>query len=846
MALRDRLPLLVLGVTLGVTCARAPELEGAPVARRDDALVAGPLRAVTSSAGVGTARAPEFGPWEPRGAWDGTQWLVVWADHRAARNQIFAARLSALGAVLDPRGIPLGTGGRDLTQFGAGVTWDGANFIVTWTESDASDVARVYASRLTRAGQNLDPGGVVLASGSTRRRVSQGLATAAGQGVTLQVMLDGTFSSYDISFQRVGANLALLDAAPRAVTSGGRGAYEADVGFDGTDFIVVWTESGLNVRAARVTTAGVVRDPGGVLLRTWPESLWSPRVHCVGARCVAAWIRDQTPTSHVDTRVLDFAAVGTGASIADAGLRPSLALGDGVLVGERSSQVVISLDGGSFVPVLPTTAFYNEAAALLQSPGAKALLVFPQSNPPTLTVSRVSGATVEASFPISLAAARQDEVAVAVGSTSSLAVFTDDRSGFKNLYAVRVSAAGVVLDDPPIRVAAKGVIQAFPRVTFNGTDFVVAWTELTGPPFSPLATAYAARVTEAGTSPDAPGRALTSPSTNGEVLALADDGAQTWALVRTAGALSVFPMDRSAARADAGRSFPSVSGRGDLALADGRVLLLTTGTLDGGSSGLVLREVFDPSPAGARVLPTQNFLREDVALVRSNGFTFAAWKEQTNANRLLGKAARLEPDGGLGVAVTFRDTLYGFDPVALALPEGVAFGSVSDQAYELRRYSTALVALAGPEVVVTGVDQAEAAFGAGGEGLLGVVRYDPQDDLQNQRVTVAVLSSDGGFPDAGSGGAANDAGVGDAGKGDGGLSASDAGPDDGGLSASDAGPDDGGSLAGDAGEVDPGPAGPRGYAVGCGCRAGESLPSGALLWGLLALARRPRPRPLPA
>ena len=821
MAVRSRVLLLMIAVMLGVTCARAPEPEGAPARRREEPLVAGPLGPVTSSAGIGTAREPEFSPWEPRGAWDGVQWLVVWADHRAARNQIFAARLSALGAVLDPRGIPLGTGGRDLVQYGAGVTWDGANFIVTWTESDANDVARIYAARITRAGQNLDPGGIVLASGSTRRRVSQGLATASGQGVTLQVMLNGTFSSYDIAFQRLGANLAILDPSPRAVTSGGRGAFEADVAFDGTDFIVVWTESGLNVRAARVTTAGLVRDPGGVLLRTWPDSLWSPRVHCVGARCVAAWIRDQPPTSHVDSLVLNFSALGSAASIADAGLRPSLDLGDGVLVGERSSQVVISLDGGRFVPVLPTSASYDEAAALLQSPGAEALVVCPQSNPPTLTASRVNGTTVEASFPISLAAARQDEVAVAVGSTHSLAVFTDDRSGFKNVYAVRVTAAGVVLDDPPIRVAAKAVTQALPRVTFNGTDFLVAWTEFTGPPSSQLATAYSARVTQAGTSPDAPGRALTSPSSSGEVLALADDGAQTWSLVSTFGALSVFPIDRSATRADAGRSISSSSGRGDLALADGRVLLLTTGAVNGSSTGLVLNDVFDSSPGGRRVLPTQNFLREEVALVRSNGFTFAVWMEQTNANRLLAKAVRLEPDGGLGAAVTVFDSPYRFDAVALALPEGVAFGFVSNRAYELRRYSTELLALSGPEVVVTGVDEVAAAFGPRGEGLLGVVRYDAQADLQNQRVTVTVLSSDGGFPDAGTGGTASDAGEGD-----------------GGSFASDAGEGDGGSFASDAGEVDPGSSVPRSYAVGCGCRAGESWLASALLCCAFVRARR--------
>ncbi len=45
----------------------------------------------------------------PAVAFDGTNYLVVWQDHRIGSGNIFAARVAPSGTVLDPNGFSLDT-----------------------------------------------------------------------------------------------------------------------------------------------------------------------------------------------------------------------------------------------------------------------------------------------------------------------------------------------------------------------------------------------------------------------------------------------------------------------------------------------------------------------------------------------------------------------------------------------------------------------------------------------------------------------------------------------------------------------------------------------------------------
>ncbi|MBM3315697.1 hypothetical protein FJY71_07680, partial [candidate division WOR-3 bacterium] len=93
-------------------------------------------------------------------AFDGTNFLVVWADQRAGSYDICGARVSPQGAVLDVPGIVVSDA--PSWQRSPAVSFDGANFLVVWADSrnTGGRVYEVYGARVSPAGVVLDPQGI--------------------------------------------------------------------------------------------------------------------------------------------------------------------------------------------------------------------------------------------------------------------------------------------------------------------------------------------------------------------------------------------------------------------------------------------------------------------------------------------------------------------------------------------------------------------------------------------------------------------------------------------------------------------------------------------------------------
>lgn len=129
----------------------------------------------------------------PRVAFGGGLFLVVWDDCRSGRaNDIYAARVTPQGKVLDPDGFPVATGeGRNQTY--ATVASDGQAFLVAWMDFWAYPTYGVAAARVTSQGKVLDRNGVLLAkedgakistlAEAARRRTTLGIPWALGAPV---------------------------------------------------------------------------------------------------------------------------------------------------------------------------------------------------------------------------------------------------------------------------------------------------------------------------------------------------------------------------------------------------------------------------------------------------------------------------------------------------------------------------------------------------------------------------------------------------------------------------------------------------------------------------------------
>ena len=96
-------------------------------------------------------------------AFDGTNFLVVWADGRSGPSyDIYGARVSRAGAVLDGAGIPISTAAND--QFAPAVAFDGTNFLVVWTDGRSGASYDIYGARVSRAGAVLDGAGIPIST----------------------------------------------------------------------------------------------------------------------------------------------------------------------------------------------------------------------------------------------------------------------------------------------------------------------------------------------------------------------------------------------------------------------------------------------------------------------------------------------------------------------------------------------------------------------------------------------------------------------------------------------------------------------------------------------------------
>ncbi|XXX76401.1 hypothetical protein WMF30_53010 [Sorangium sp. So ce134] len=166
----------------------------------------------------------------PALAFDGTQYLVVWSDADPGHPSLWAARVTPDGVVVDGDRAPLV---EEVTGPPA-VVHDGAAFLVVWRDAESGDLlgAHVDGAALDR-GEQARP--FRIAETVAGDAVSFGLASD-GKGTSLVVLEDGD----ELRAMIVNGSGVISDTGvpfrrgPRACC--------ARVAFDGTAYLVVWSE----------------------------------------------------------------------------------------------------------------------------------------------------------------------------------------------------------------------------------------------------------------------------------------------------------------------------------------------------------------------------------------------------------------------------------------------------------------------------------------------------------------------------------------------------------------------------------------------------------------------------
>ena len=292
----------------------------------------------------------------PRVAFNGAEYLVVWADTREYSELIGGSRVALDGTVVDPNGLTLSVPSSTINQ-APDVASDGNNFFVSWIQlpgspgtvvgalfaPDGTEIADVgalsnsarlstntrvvfgsneyfvvweegvagaidvHGARIAVDGTLLDPGGFAIAGGSGNQMLP---TVAAGPSQFLVMFHDQPTGQDEVV--RVSSAGAVLDGAGIPLSSTSSDSVGA---FDGTNYLVTWTDSSNatpDVYGARISPSGTVLDPSGIAIATLPTQDSAQAVLFDGAQYQVLWLATLGGTSGFSvTPVTTAGAVGS-------------------------------------------------------------------------------------------------------------------------------------------------------------------------------------------------------------------------------------------------------------------------------------------------------------------------------------------------------------------------------------------------------------------------------------------------------------------------------------------------------------------------------------------------------
>jgi hypothetical protein len=213
-----------------------------------------------------------------------TDVMAVWSDHRGASRDIYAARMSSTGVVVDLTGFAVSTADRD--QLVPVIAANNAGrFLVVWQDQRKGSAGwDIWGAVISTAGAVVVPEFPI--STATRAQQRPAIAYSPTNQVFLVVWADtrGGPGTSDIYGARVTAAGSVLDASGVAISTASRGQLEPRVEFGASRFLVVWrdqrTDQG-NIYAARVrapATGAVVDDPAGIAIGVATSKQYQPDV----------------------------------------------------------------------------------------------------------------------------------------------------------------------------------------------------------------------------------------------------------------------------------------------------------------------------------------------------------------------------------------------------------------------------------------------------------------------------------------------------------------------------------------------------------------------------------------
>jgi hypothetical protein len=226
---------------------------------------------------------------DPSVAFDGSNYLVAWSDNRNMAEAIYGTRVTPGGTILDPAGIAVCTLGFHREY--CSVAYDGTNYLVVWADGRRNDSADIYGARVTKGGSVLDPQGIPLVVGGDAHTFPK----AAFNGTNYLLVWDDVSDSGMCSIRcaRVSPAGQVLDPGDTLCTAWS--AWTPVVAANGADWLAAWhdwrSEINPGVYGARITSAGQVLDSGGFAIGADEAGEGCASLASDGTNYLALWQR---------------------------------------------------------------------------------------------------------------------------------------------------------------------------------------------------------------------------------------------------------------------------------------------------------------------------------------------------------------------------------------------------------------------------------------------------------------------------------------------------------------------------------------------------------------------------
>ncbi|MEN8224021.1 MAG: FlgD immunoglobulin-like domain containing protein [Bacteroidota bacterium] len=502
---------------------------------------------------VFSANPPEERQRFPEMAFGNSNYLVVWQDNRAGEFvdvdwDVWAARVTPDGEVLDPYGIQISVS-MGINAQEPSVAFDGTNFLIIWSEDrDTPGNFNIYGARVSPDGEVLDPGGFPICTES----YAQILTGLSFNGTHyLAAWSDWRNSRFDIYGARIEPNGTILEPDGIPIYSAPNNQAYVTVESDGSGWFLSWGAIYETViRGVRVAGDGAVLDPDGIVISTGPEYRQWPDVSFDGTNYMVVW-HDRRSGLLAGNWSVYGARVATDGQVLDPDGIP-IATDDSKFEGLAE----LCFDGTNYLVVWKDDAYTDLGAALLspdgviQAPGA-----FPVTGAPgNETYHAVGhdgnnwlvvwsdfrgayqddlyGARVDPSgnildpypddFAIILSASWQQAPNAAFDGNNHMVVWQERVAvDHFDIRGTRVAVDGTPLDSPTLFITTNPESQVDPEIAFGNSVYFAVWKDYRSGPFGSI---YGARISDDGTVLD-PDGILISQSTSGQRLpAVAFDG----------------------------------------------------------------------------------------------------------------------------------------------------------------------------------------------------------------------------------------------------------------------------------------------------------------------------------